>query len=114
MSDEWRNYDTWVVIGGNTANDVFHSSKHCSNLSDPERAVDRSESFVQYHEPTPCVRCHDDIEREKPGPKYDDVPAVEDDDSERCPKCGEEGIISLTRHMRYCDAQRDVGVSADD
>lgn len=61
MTDDWRDYDTHLMQQGTTANVRFHATPECRKIKYPEKTVDRSESFLAYHEPEPCEVCHDDV-----------------------------------------------------
>ena len=64
MTDDWRDYDTHIMQQGRSRNNTFHSTDECVRIDNDGRSVDRSESFLVWHEPEPCEYCHDDVEHE--------------------------------------------------
>jgi hypothetical protein len=68
----WRDFDIHVMQGGTTANDYFHSTDQCPRIKDAERAVDRDEHYVAYHEPLPCVDCHPEVGNAERGQLFAD------------------------------------------
>jgi len=57
----WRDYDEWWVQAGTTGNDYFHASKDCRKIRQPEKATQRSENYMAFHEPEPCDSCHPEL-----------------------------------------------------
>lgn len=39
---------------------VYHSTRECERLRNPEDARDRSEHYVEWHDLDPCEYCHDE------------------------------------------------------
>jgi hypothetical protein len=58
---EWQDYEEWWTASNRPAVAVFHSGPDCPSFDNPDNAVERSRNFIEWHDPRPCERCHDDI-----------------------------------------------------
>lgn len=51
---------TYLVPTGNHAHlEHYHATRECPRLKQPDKAVDRSPAYVNYHNLDPCSFCHD-------------------------------------------------------
>lgn len=67
MTTEWEQYDDHWMTQGTTRNRTFHQTQDCRKIKYAEKAVNRSASFLAYHEPEPCEACHDDVDENRHG-----------------------------------------------
>lgn len=60
---DWQDYDEWWVVPKSTSSKgVFHSGPDCRALNKTDTVAERSASYMQYHDPVPCSRCHEDAD----------------------------------------------------
>lgn len=52
----WEDFATHIMSTKSERN-VFHRREDCRRLKGSEDTIDRTESYLAFHEPTPCEHC---------------------------------------------------------